>query len=75
MSEPMIIGVDFGNKDKDSAVLGVIRRDGVQLIYTLAEGETCISTARGFVICHPDRPPKLLTTNGIEEIELQQGAT
>lgn len=64
--KPMVIGVDFGSKD--STAICAIRREGVKLIYTLAEGETLTGVERGFVVCHPDRPPKLVTPDGIEEI-------
>jgi len=63
----MVIGVDFGSKD--STVLGTVTREGTKLIYTLAEGESCRATDGGYIIVHPDRPPKLITANGIEEIK------
>lgn len=63
---PLVIGVDFGSKD--STVLGAYRREGVKWIYTLAEGETCMATDRGFIICHPDRPPKWITSDEFAEI-------
>ena len=66
--EPIQLGADYGSKD--STVLGGIRRDGVRWIYTLEKGETAVPTDRGFIVCHPDRPPKLITADGIEEIKL-----
>lgn len=44
------------------------RRDGAMLMYTTKEGETVTASPHGLLVCHPDRPPKLVRWDGSEQL-------
>lgn len=45
--------------------------NGMKLIYTLQPGEQYAIYRGSIIVVHPDRPPKIVTQDGIYSLELR----